>query len=638
MVAAATPMYIRQPEQDKLLQFCKSTQLSVFNPQNIDLRTRFKYIDQEYIRENNMANDQQTQNAQQNRAGNKRKIQDIVIPIVEPQVESSLAFLTSVFLTGEPLFGVVGDLNNMSAAKQMEAIVSNQSTEGGWARHLQMFFHDGLKYNFCAIEADWCIEKTYSLVTDATKGPQGQPKEVQWAGNKLKRLDPYNTFFDPRIKITEQHEKAEFAGYVELHNRVSLANYLQSLPFRMNVTDAYNSTLQLMGGLTQLYYIPEVFTENLSPASKMLGVVNWDLWANGGKLDTKMQYKNLYQLVTRYLRIVPRDFGLNVPAAGQVQLWKVVTVNDAVVVYAERLSNAHNFIPIIFGQPMEDGLNLQTKSVAQKQIPLQDIASALANSRLAARRRSVTDRGLYDPSRVDEKHINSDSPTAKIPVRPSAYGQDMSKAYYAIPFKDEQTQSIMQDVREVMSYSDLVSGQNRAQQGQFVKGNKTKSEYDDVQNKSSGRQRTMAIRLEHQAMMPLKKIIKFNILQYQPSGEVFSYVDQAPVNINPIDLRKTAVNFKISDGLDPAEKIMDGDTLQIALQAVLQSPELNQEYDAGAIFGELMSVKSNFDMAQFKRTQDQIDARNKQQIALEQAKRTPVQPGQQGQPPNGNSV
>lgn len=632
MVASASPMYVRQQEQDKLLQFCKSTQLSVFNPQNIDLRTRFKYIDQEYIRENNMANDQHTQSVQQNKAGNKRKIQDIVIPLVEPQTESALAYLTSVFLTGDPIFGVVSNRANMPQAKQMEAVVSENSVTGGWARHLLMFFQDGLKYNFSALEATWCTKKVFSLETDAAKGPNAQPKEIQWQGNAIKRLDPYNTLFDPRIKLTEQHEKAEFCGYVELHNRVSLADYIQSLPYKMNVTKAFESSLQLSHGLTQLYYIPEVFTENLSPATKMLGVVNWDVWASAGKLDTKMQYKNLYQLVTRYIRIVPRDFGLNVPANGSVQLWKIVTVNDAVIIYAERLSNAHNYLPMLFGQPIEDGLNLQTKSFAQKQIPLQDIASALANSKLAARRRLVADRGIYDPSRISAEHISSDNPTAKIPVRPTAYGQDLAKAYYPIPFKDDQTTTLMQDVREVMGYSDYLSGQNKAQQGQFVKGNKTRSEYDDVQNKSSGRQRTMAIRLEHQVMVPLKTIIRFNILQYQPSGDVYSYVEQAPVNVNPIDLRKSAIQFKISDGLDPSDKIMDGDILQTALQAVMQSPELNEEYDVGAIFGDLISIRSQFDMGQYKRTQQQMDARQQQQIALENAKRGNPQQPQQDNP------
>lgn len=638
MVATAAPILIGTKAQENLLSFCKSTQLSTFNPQNIDLRARFKYIDIEYIRENRMAIDQAVQSAIANRSGDKRKIQDMVIPVVEPQVESSLAYLTSVFLTGMPIFGIVSGPDNEDEAEQVEAVVSENSMTGGWPREFMMFFRDGLKYNFSAIECDWCIKKVYTLETDVKqgKGANATAKEIQWQGNSIKRCDPYNTLFDPRIKLTEQHEKAEFVGHVELHNRVSLTNYLQSLPYRLNYTKALQSTMQLNSGIMQLYYIPEIFTENLSPVTKTMGLVNWDVWANGGKLGANgMNYKNLYQLITRFVRIVPKDFELNVPAAGQVQIWKIVTVNDAEIVYVERLSNAHNYLPMLFGQPIEDGLNLQTKSFAQKQIPLQDIASSLVNARFAARRRAITDRGLYDPSRIDPKHMESDSPTAKIPVRPNAYGQDLSKAYYAIPFKDEQTGGIMGDVHEVMSFSNLLSGQNNAQQGQFVKGNKTRSEYEDVQNRASGRQQTMALGLEYQVMVPAKKIILYNILQYQPSGEVYSYAEKKPVNVSPIDLRKKVLQFKVSDGLTPSSKLMGGEMLQSAMQIVGTSQELNEEYSVGGIFSALMHL-GGLDIDAFKRDQANIDQRHQQQIALEQAKRTPVQGQPQGQPNAAN--
>jgi hypothetical protein len=636
MVAPATPYYLPAEVQDNLVKFCQSTQLQSFNPQNVDLRTRFQNIDVEYIRENNLE-DQSAQSVAANKMGNKRKIADIVIPLVEPQVQTALSYLSAVFLTGIPIFGVVADPANMGAAKQMEAVISENSITGGWARELLLFFLDGLKYNFHSVEVDWCTRKTYSLQTNAknTKG-QGELKEVIWSGNRIRRLDPYNTIFDPRVKITEQHKYAEFTGYVELYNRVGLAEFLASLPFRMNVTKAYESTLGMAAGLGQLYFIPNVFTENLSGAIRMLGVVNWDAWATGGKINVKTQYKNLYQVITRYVRIVPRDFKMMVPANGNVQIWKLITVNDAVLVYAERLSNAHNYLPTVFGQPTEDGLNLQTKSFAQKQIPLQDIASALANSRLAARRRAVSDRGLYDPSRIDPKYMNVDSPTAKIPVRPNAYGQPLEKAYYQMPFKyDEGNASVMSDVREVMKYGDYLSGQNPAQQGQFVKGNKTRSEFEDVQSKSSGRQQLMALALEHQVMAPIKEMIKLNVLQYQQAGPVYSYVEKTPINVNPVELRNSAIMFKVSDGLDPADKIMDGDTLATAMQVVAQpgSP-IAQEYSAGGIFAQLMAIRG-VDLTQYKLTPQQIQDRNQQEVALEQAKRTP--PQQQGQP-NGAPI
>lgn len=636
MTTLNTPFYIQQKSQDALINFCKQTQEAAFHV--MDMRSRFEYIDKEYIRENQMV-EQSLKSKQANELGDKRKIQDMVIPVVEPQVETAHTFLTSVFLTGNPIFDVVSDLQNIDQARSMSAVMGENAIRGGWTRELSLFFRDGLKYNFSALEACWCREKIWSLQTDTSfSKDQGRPKELLWQGNKLKRLDPYNTIFDPRIPLTEQHKRAEFVGYVELENRMSLTEWIQSLPNRMNVTKAMEASSS-DPNFNRLFWIPNVYQQNFN-FSKLQGIMDWNRWAFGSNItDIRVRFKNLYLKVTRYIKIIPKDFQLNVPQAGQPQIWKLVTINDQIIVYAERQTNAHGMMPIIFGQPIEDGLNLQTKSFAQKQIPFQDIASTLANSKLAARRRLVADRMLYDPSRIRPEDINSDSPTAKIPVKPSAYGQPLEKAVYHIPFRDDQTQTLMSDVREVKGYSDEVSGQNRAQQGQFVKGNKTQVEYEDVQHNASGRQRAMAILLEAQVFTPIKEILKLNILQYQPTGDVYSYVDKKSYNVDPVELRKVALSMKVSDGIAPSEKLISGDVLTSAFQVIAQSEELSQEYSVGDIFAYLMKTRGA-DLDQFKLTQQQVDANHQRslqtiqaqgqadaagQVAAQQAKQPPQQ-------------
>lgn len=619
MVMPAQGYIVPQEVQNRLVDFCKSTR-QILSDRG-DVRARFEYIDKEYIRENNIQ-EQSTKSRGANMMGNKRKIADIVIPVVEPQTDTALAYLTSVFCTGVPLFGVVADAANIDQARSLETVIDNSARRGGWTRHFIKFFRDGLKYNFHALEVSWCKEVVYSLQTNAQfSAVEGKPTEIMWEGNKVIRLDPYNTIYDPRVAITEQHEKAEFAGYTELMNKVTLARYLAKLPYRMNVTKAYEAATPAsvsVGSPNELFYIPKVYTENLSFAR--MGIMNWDSWAMGGKmLDRNNPGKGLYILVTRYLRIIPKEFGMAVPNRGQAQIWKLVTVNDQVVVYLERMTNAHDYLPIIFGQPTEDGLDLQTKSFAQKCIPMQDLASALANSKLAARRRLVADRGLYDPSRVNETDINSDNPAAKIPVKPSVYGQDISKAYYPIPFKDEQTQSLMQDVREVAAYANDVTGQNKSQQGQFVKGNKTKTEFEDTMNKSSGRQQTMALMTEFQVFSPLKEILLLNVLQYQPSGTQYSTDQSKPYNVDTAKLRTAGLQFKVSDGLIPSEKLIDGDTMGQALQTMAQAPEIGQDYAIGDIFAYLMKVKGA-DLTQFKYSDAQKQARQEQQLKMMDAK------------------
>jgi hypothetical protein len=61
----------------------------------------------------------------------------------------------------------------------------------------------------------------------------------------------------------------------------------------------------------------------------------------------------------------------------------------------------------------EDGLWYQTKSLAENVAPIQDVTSSLINSVIAARRRAISDRGIYDPSRITEANINSTNPSRK---------------------------------------------------------------------------------------------------------------------------------------------------------------------------------------------------------------------------------
>ena len=642
MTTPNTPFYIPQAAQDALIQYFRQTVDASFNVAN--LRPRFEYIDKEYIRENKLMVEDANAVAA-NKAGNKRKIQDIVIPIIEPQIETAHAYLTSVFLTGLPMFGVVSKAINANEALQLEAIISNQSLNptNPWTRQFSKFFRHGLKYNFSAVEVDWCTQKTISIVTDTkfdSTGAQGKPQEVVWQGNTVKCLDPYNTLFDPRVDIAEQHTKAEYTGYVEMRNRVALMQELAALPMRMNYTKAMESGSNQSEWVNRLYYVPQVFIENFN-YSKMTGLMDWNAWAFGGNRgvnDIKIKFKNLYYKVTRYCRIVPADFGINVPGAREVQIWKFITVNDSYIVFAERQTNGHQFLPIIFGQPHEDGLNLQTKSLAQKMIPFQDLGSAHANAHLAARRRAVADRMLYDPSRISPGDINSDSPTAKIPCRPSMYGQPLEKAVYQIPFKWEESRGVMADVKEVFQFAELVSGQNKVQQGQFVKGNKTKSEFEDTMGKSSGRQQTQAILIEAQVMQPIKHIVKMNILQYQPPGKVYNYATKEQVDVKPQDLRTKALEFTVSDGIMPSDKILDSDTMSVLIQTVGSSEQLSEEWNVGGILAHLVKSKG-VDIDQYRWTAEEKQQRQQRMLERLKAEGEAVNRGKaQGEVQNGTQV
>lgn len=628
MVQPTTPLIVSRESQRGILEFEKQC-FNMLN-QQWNLREQMRSVDLKYQRELDYTKENQRAKAA-NKSGDPTRFQNYTIPVILPQVESAVSYQSSVFLQGFPIFDVVASPAYEDQARQLGAVIEENSIRGGWSRELQMFFRDGFKYNLAAMEVCWGREVTPAFETDiGFSASQAKPKEVIWEGNILKRMDMYNTFFDSRCKPTEIHLKGEFAGYTEIYSRIALKDFIAKLPDKMvdNIKEAFESSYAYTGagsggiGGLQDYYIPDI-NPNAILDKNLRNNMNWMQWAGITDQQAKIQYKNMYQVTVMYARILPADFKLRVPRPNTPQIWKFIIVNHQVVIYAERLTNAHGYLPILFCQPNEDGLSYQTKSLANNVEPIQDISSSLMNSMLAARRRAISDRGLFDPSRVSEANINSANPSAKIPVRPAAYGKPLSEAYYPIPFRDDQSGISLQQINVLGGYANTISGQNPAKQGQFVKGNKTLHEYEDVMSHANGRDQMTAQLLEAQFFTPMKVILKSNTFQYQAAGDIYSNAQRTNVTIDPVALRQSIVEFKVSDGLTPTDKLISSDDWITALQTIGSSPAIGGAYNIGPLFSYLMKTR-HVDLKPFEKPAAQVQyesaAAQWQQVVMELVK------------------
>lgn len=614
---AATPFLVPKKSQEGLVQYQRQCYQMLNQQWNI--REQMRLIDLKYIREI----DYTTQNVRAkiaNNYGDSTKFQNITVPVVMPQVENAVTYQTSVFLTGNPLFTVVSDPKDIDAALQMTALIEDQQTKGKWTQQFILALRDAFKYNLACVECDWsrCVTAALDSTSPLTQSANSNAaqKQVLWEGNKIKRMDMYNTFFDSRVAPSEMHEKGEFSGYTELMSRVRLKTFINELPAKMieNIIPAFESGF---GGGTgggfgaggiESYYVPEINPTALFNKDPR-ATTNWLAWAGLSPTDgitgKQIEYKNLYEVTTLYGRIIPSDFGMNVPAKNTPQVWKLIYVNHQVLIYAERMTNAHGFIPMFFAQPLEDGLTYQTKSLAQNVEPIQDVSTALMNSVIASARRRIGDRVLYNPSLINKADINSDNPSAKIPVRPNAYGRSLAEAVYHFPYDSSVDQYAMQQVSQLGSLANQISGQNPARQGQFVKGNKTLAEYSDVMAHSNGRDQLCSILLEAQWFTPIKEVIKANILQYQGGVSLYSPSQKQVVNVDPVALRKSMLSFKISDGLLPADKLMNSDQWTVAMQVIGSSPQIGAQYDIAGMFTYLMK-QQQADISDFEKPQPQV--------------------------------
>ena len=637
MATNTTPLPIPQDAQDRVVNYL-SAAFNLYGG-SFNIRSQLLERDRAYYREQDQSGEhRRAQEA--NRAGDPTKIQSITVPVVMPQVESALAYLSETFLTGYPIFGVVAPPKFADALASMEAVIGENSVRGAWPLELMKTLRNGLKYDLGAVEVVWEKKKTFSIETpDIANLNRGKTKETQYEGNFMYDRSPYNLILDTRVSPERNHIEGEYAGYTEMLSRIETKKRMGDLDIlgTMNFRKGYESGVPGAGGSGDTgFYMPEINPSALLPADSRTGF-DWMVWS-GQAADSSKQpiaYKNSYEWTVLYARIVPKEFGINVKGAGEIQIWKFIVLNRSVVIYAERQTNAHSYLPIIVCKPSNDGMAWQSKSFAQNAEPIQQLSSALVNSGLASQRRKVYDRMLYDPTKVRKQDIDNVSPVARIPVRNAQMGKGLQDAVYQMPYRDDGVAEIMQLGQQVVGFGDILNGQNRVQQGQFQKGNKTRSEFETVMSNSNSRQKMVAIGLEFSFFSPIKEIIKANILQYQPPVSIVNSNNGETVEVDPAVLREALISFKLSDGLLPSDKIIDPSMFQALLQAAPAMPQIQAEYDLMGMFAYVMKLKGAHWVSDFKRSPEEMQAQMQQMAQAAQATgnaQPPQQPPQQGVP------
>lgn len=572
-----------------------------FSPMK-QLRDRYELIDK-YVAKESMRHADALQGKQVNRAGNKTVHQDIEIPLCHIYAETAKAFYASIFLSGFPIFGTVASRKNEDAAAMLQTLCGRDQIRFNWVRNLLQSLGDGVKYNIMATEVSWESKRAISAV-NAPKLASGQAhtgstKSVVYSGNKLKRLNPYNTFWDTSVPISECHETGSFAGYIERYNYVQLKQYVQNMDDTYLVRRNINAIFKSQLTQENYFYTPSIreigqITTNTSDWGAFFNNDAGRKSAGGGK----------YEMVTAYLRIVPKDFRISVPRAGEVQVFKAVWVNGYLA-YLEPITAGHEYLPIIITALNDDGTGLEAKSPTEFIMDNQDLSTSIIIATINSMRRAVADRGLYNPNRIKAADINSPHPTAKIPVRFTAYDEDFSKAYQQLPFTDTVSASFKDNLNLVFSITDQTTGANRAQQGAFQKGNKTLHEYDDVMKNSQGRLLLNAMGIEASHYVPIKQILKLNYFVYAVNEAIFDPQTRNMIDVDPQKLRELEGDFQMSDGLMPNSKLANSETTQGAIGLFGQFPALDMEYDVGGMVISVLKQQGMKGLEDYKRTPDQ---------------------------------
>lgn len=557
----------------------------------------------------------------------RERFVDIDIPLLVSQVDTAVGYLADLYLSGYPIFPVVSEPKDKEIAEYIESLVDKHATVGKYPAELLKFFFDATKYNFAPILVEWDYTRHFIRASDFDSGLEGKPSlnQQEIGYTKLKRLDPYNTFYDWTVDPGLISAEGDFAGYIEQLTPTKLHRLIEKLEtqpgYLMNRNKVFSSTV----GTSQFYSHPQV-SEYITSKTKEFTWENYFAEQSQRKVSGATT-SGLHEVATFYRRIVPEDYRIPAPDdyKKRLRIYKVIIVDMTHVLYVEPIYTAFEHLPILVGSPRDDGLGLQTQSTAEAVMPMQRAASALVNIRFHGARRAINDRAIFDSSMIDPHALNNPSPTAKIAAKQNSLTQrKLSDGYYSIPYDSRGTDAVMRDAMLISDWTNELSGMNRAQQGQFQKGNKTLSEFSTIMSNAEMRQRLPAIMLEHQVFVPMKQIIKLNLWRYASNEQIRSQASGALLeqDLNAID--QSIFDFRIADGYLPKSKLASTEVLTAGMQMLQSSEMLQQAY--GPMLPQIMAHMMQLGGV---RGFDQYMPAPQQPMPQEQA----PQPGMPGQPP-----
>lgn len=504
------------------------------------------------------------------------------------------AYLVAVYVAKSTIIEVPDLPNAMHVTAALKDKIGRDSGRHAWALELIKIIQNSVIYNFGAAELRLTAKRE----------------------NVLRAINPYNFFYDQSVPPDKIGSDALYAGYTELVTLPTLYRLISASGGQW-LTDVGKSLISDINALERVSYLTSQRSEfigdycaggfGMTLSNALVRSANksndhtpdWHAVVNDisdveqrVKLRTSIAKGN-YQLTTYYCRAMPEWLGLpakkyasyNGSDSGQIPVWKMYILDHTYLMAVEPVVESHGYLPLMAGQVQVDTAG-DSLTYSESLAPVQVFSAKLNIARIAAMRRALSDRGLYDKSLIESDDINNRSPTAQIPVNGHSMrelGKGIRDAYLHLPFDSSGIAQLMGGIGEVDDFASRISGNNPQMQGAHLPGNRTAGEAQRVNMMGEGRFRVYSILFQQTFMLPFKIQLRSNL---SDSTQELTYYDPSTgrkQSVSQAEYAEYEPDFVLADGMMPSTKMISPDMLSSLLTAVIQIPQLQATKDVGAM-------------------------------------------------------
>lgn len=591
---------------------------------------------------------------QRHKDGTSSAIPPQKYPIAIGHIEDIVTHVMTILFPARQMYGSTEvDPDQQDLASAFVQVLNRHAQDFGHYTEYTKFIFDAIAYNLGITEVDW--EYKYGWLNDRQDGLGSVGMtDIITQGNRITRLDPYNTILDYSAPVEGYAAKAEFYATVEpatayqiefgrarreYYGGDELGDKLRDVRYTDGKAELlgsehpyYTSMQQILGprfkgdslGSGLYRHRPPMRGGQPRPGSKNDGTafhledyLAWGGCENNGIL--KSTHTN--EIITVTCRIKPKQFGVKVEGGAlnenDYQIWRFKVLNGNWIIFAQQVSGSHGLLPTSITQPHQEFGAYESKAVAENLIPFQELISNIHNLYIRGMRKSVNNGRIFVNSAAGEIHqyASIDGGIIPVTVPENHNGQTMSLDQMIKVVNDKpeintsirdiaQIKELMQDVlpTELM---EVMADLNRA----------TDHQSRSVSNAASRRLFMLARVISDQSIVVNNYMMTQNVITMQPSISVLNSAGQQ-VTIDPATFRDASISIAVSDGLRGIDTVSIANRVSQVLQYAMQSRTVQGTIDVIKLLEYLLQMEgATFNIEQF-RYKNQFDALEPEQKQL----------------------